>query len=1017
MNADRQVAVSLEPTTYPLTLTLTGAGTGAVTWSGGSCTSSCSPSFANDAKVTLTAAAGPGSLFLGWAGACSGTAATCTVTMNGARSVAARFETATKRLTVASSGGGGGTVTGGGLGPCVITAGTAGSGCTADVPYGASVTLTATPDATSQFQGWASTCSGTAPCTFTMTADRQVVVSLEPLSQPLTLDFTGAGTGTVSWSGGSCTSSCSPSFPNDTVVTVTAAAGPGSLFLGWSGSCSGTAATCTVTMNAARSVTARFETASKRLTVVPTGGGGGTVSGGGLGPCVITAGTGGAGCAVDVPYGDSVTLTAVPDASSLFQGWGSTCTGTGPCTFTMTANQQVIVSLEPTTYPLSLTFAGPGTGTVSWSAGSCTSSCSPALANGATVTLTAAAGSGSLFLGWSGSCGGTSATCTVTMDAARSVTARFETSTKRLTVLPLGGGGGTVAGGGLGPCVIIAGAAGSGCTADVPYGASVTLTASADGSSVFQGWGSTCTGTGPCTFEMSADRQVAASFEPSTYPLTLTFSGPGSGTVTWSGGSCTSSCSPTIQNGTVVTLTAAAGSGSSFLGWSGSCSGTAPTCTVTMNAARSVTARFETATKRLTIVPTGGGGGTISGGGLGPCVITAGVAGSGCAADVPYGASVTLTATPDGSSLFQGWASTCTGTGPCTFSMTADRQVVASLEPSTYPLDLTFIGPGTGTVSWSGGSCTSSCSPSLPNGATVTLTATAGSGSLFLGWSGSCSGTGATCTVTVTAARQVTARFETATKRLTIVPTGGGGGTVSGGGLGPCVINGGVAGSGCTADVPYGASVTLTASADASSLFQGWASACTGTGPCTFTMNADRQVAVLLEPSTYPLTLAFTGVGAGTVSWPGGNCTSGCSPSFANGATVTLTASAGSGSLFLGWFGSCSGTASTCTVTMSAPRTVTAWFETSTKRLTVVPTGTGGGTVSGGGLGPCAITAGTADAGCAVDVPYGGSVTLTAAPDPTSVFEGWTTPCTGTGPCTFSMTADRSASARFVPAP
>ena len=59
------------------------------------------------------------------------------------------------------------------------------------------------------------------------------------------------------------------------------------------------------------------------------------------------------------------------------------------------------------------------------------------------------------------------------------------------------------------------------------------------------------------------------------------------------GVSCGSDCSELYNSGTVVTLTAAAATGSTFTGWSGACSGTG-SCQVTMSAARAVTARFET---------------------------------------------------------------------------------------------------------------------------------------------------------------------------------------------------------------------------------------------------------------------------------------------------------------------------------------------------------------------------------------------------------------------------------------
>jgi hypothetical protein len=77
------------------------------------------------------------------------------------------------------------------------------------------------------------------------------------------------------------------------------------------------------------------------------------------------------------------------------------------------------------------------------------------------------------------------------------------------------------------------------------------------------------------------------------FTLTVSKAGTGSGTVTGSGINCGSTCSASYASGTSVTLTAAAASGSTFGGWSGACSGTATTCTVSMTAARSVTATFS----------------------------------------------------------------------------------------------------------------------------------------------------------------------------------------------------------------------------------------------------------------------------------------------------------------------------------------------------------------------------------------------------------------------------------------
>ena len=88
-----------------------------------------------------------------------------------------------------------------------------------------------------------------------------------------------------------------------------------------------------------------------------------------------------------------------------------------------------------------------------------------------------------------------------------------------------------------------------------------------------------------------------------TFALTVGKSGTGSGTVTSSpaGINCGSDCGESYAGGTSVTLTASPAAGSTFAGWSGACSGTG-SCNVTLTAAQSVTATFNTS---------GGGRGTF----------------------------------------------------------------------------------------------------------------------------------------------------------------------------------------------------------------------------------------------------------------------------------------------------------------------------------------------------------------------------------------------------------------------
>jgi len=138
-------------------------------------------------------------------------------------------------------------------------------------------------------------------------------------------------------------------------------------------------------------------------------------------------------------------------------------------------------------------------------------------------------------------------------------------------------------------------------------GSTVTLTAKANSGSTFAGWSGACIGNAAtCAVTLDAESAVTATFTTavggggggggggaSAFKLSVAKSNTGTVTSTPAGINCGNTCTASYGAGNAVTLTATAPPGLAFLGWSGACTGAAPTCTVTMNADTKVQAGFS----------------------------------------------------------------------------------------------------------------------------------------------------------------------------------------------------------------------------------------------------------------------------------------------------------------------------------------------------------------------------------------------------------------------------------------
>lgn len=343
---------------------------------------------------------------------------------------------------------------------------------------------------------------GTAPTTFTLTVAKA---------------GTGAGTVTSSPAGVDCGSDCSESYASGTSVSLTASASAGSTFAGWGGACSGTAA-CSVSMTAARSVTATFDSST-----TPRG-----TFGNNGNPWAIAASgttriqaenfdTGGQG----VAYNDSdaansggqyrptegVDVEAATDASGGYDvGWvtaGEWLEYTVNVAAAGTYDLRLRVARQPAgTSTVSVLFGGvdktgalavPSTG--GWQTWTDVTRPGVTLSAGPQVLRIALTGA-SYNVNWI------------------EITAAAPT-TQTLTVAKAGTGTGTVT---SSPAGI---SCGSDCSEAYASGTSVALAASASAGSAFAGWSGACTGAGACTVAMTAARSVTATFAASASAVTI----------------------------------------------------------------------------------------------------------------------------------------------------------------------------------------------------------------------------------------------------------------------------------------------------------------------------------------------------------------------------------------------------------------------------------------------------------------------------------------------------------------
>jgi hypothetical protein len=203
-----------------------------------------------------------------------------------------------------------------------------------------------------------------------------------------------------------------------------------------------------------------------------------------------------------------------------------------------------------------------------------------------------------------------------------------------------------------------------------------------------------------------------------------------------------------------------------------------------------------------------------------------------------------------------------------------------------------------------------------------------------------------------------------------------------------------------------------------------------GHGPFNTTFKTGVRQGNGLARVSYPgraLDLTLQGTGSGFVDGsprgidcgPSSSTHTHCSSLFADGAQVTLKAHPNASADFAGFSGGgCSGTATSCTITMDQARSIDATFDLKQRPLDIRAEGTGFGYVASSPPGiDCGRRLSAPHTICDADYPDGTIVTLIAHPKATNTdFRGFSGGgCAGAAlRCRLTMDRARSVSARFV---
>lgn len=799
---------------------------------------------------------------------------------------------------------------------------------------------------------------------FGATRDRDLVANFQ---EQCTLSLVQTSGGSISQTAGGANGDCGRT------VTVSASPNSGFTFQGWSNGSGSNPQTFLLNQNL--SLSASFASIpSYPVTVIANPVGGGQVTGAG-----------------NYQQGSTATITATPNTGYYFVIWtdnGFQGSSSASYSFTVNAAHDFVGYFVLFVYSITTSASPAQGGTTTGDNG---------YQHGDPVTVTATPSPGYHFVDWTenGVEVSTTPTYTFTATANRALVAVFSQNDPVITVTASPPSGGSVSGGGT-----------------YPSGTNATVTATPALHYRFDNW---TDGTGVVStsasysFTATVDRSLVANFSQIIRSVVVSPNPLAGGSVTGGGN---------YQDGSTVTVTAAAASGYQFTGWteSGNLVSSSGSYTFVVSSDRNLIAEFtQSPLPILTLTLTGNGDGRVTSAPAGiDCVLSGGIASGTCSA--PFSQSETniiLTQTAGTGSLFGGWSGYCAGLGGCVVSMAGGSQPVGAVftltqSPPATPTGLTATAVSSSEIDLVWNDVAGETGYELQRtevGVYVQLAqlgpdVTSYANNIFL----------QPATDYCYEIRSVNAAgaspWSGPACAQTLLPDWTLGVTISGTGTGTVVSS--PPGIDCTgtAGTPSGTcsalfnqsetNIGLTPTPATGSTFAGWSGYCTGLGQCIVSMAGGNQnvgAVFTANPGTVTIQTSANPPTGGTTSGGG---------SYQSGSSVTVTATPSAGFQFTEWTegGTQVSTNASYTFNATADRVLVASFGAIPRVVTATASPTGSGTVSGAGT-----------------YPDGSTVTLSATPAANFQFVNWTeggNVASTTPTYTFVVHADRDLIANFT---